>query len=139
MRRVVVWVYAVVVFFHGLIHVMGVVEGFGLADVDQLTEPVSSAEALLWLVAGVAMIAAAVMTVLHRRGWWLVTAVAAVISQVAILTSWADAQAGTAANVLMLVAAAYGFATSADNGAASQETATQETATQGTATQGTGP
>jgi hypothetical protein len=116
-------VYAVVVLFHGLIHVMGVVEGFGLADVEQLTEPVSSAEALLWLVAGAAVVAAAVMTVLRSRGWWLVTVVAALVSQVAILTSWTDARAGTAVNVLMLVAAAYGFATRDD----------------GTATQGTGP
>ena len=124
MRRILWWVYAVVVFVHGLIHVMGVVEGFGLADVEQLIEPVSSAEALLWLVAGAAVIAAAVMTVLRSRGWWLVTAVAALVSQVAILTSWTDARAGTAVNVLMLVAAAYGFATRADDG---------------TATQGTGP
>lgn len=111
MRRVLWWVYAVVVFVHGLIHLMGVAEGFGLADVEQLTEPVSGAEGVLWLVAAVAVIAAAVMTVVRARGWWLVTAVAAAVSQVAILTSWADARAGTAVNVLMLGAAAYGFAT----------------------------
>ncbi|MGA8046275.1 MAG: hypothetical protein WCA30_08415 [Dermatophilaceae bacterium] len=111
MKRVVWWVYAVVVFVHGLIHLMGVAEGFGLADVEQLTEPVTGGEAVLWLVAAVAVIAAAVMTVVRARGWWLVTAAAAVVSQVAILTSWTDAKAGTAANVLMLAAAAYGFAT----------------------------
>lgn len=122
MRRILWWVYAVVVFFHGLIHVMGVVEGFGLADVEQLTEPVSGAEALLWLIAGLAVIAAAVLTVLRSRNWWLVTAVAAVLSQVAILTSWTDAWAGTPFNLLMLAAAAYGFATRSHDGAATQGT-----------------
>ncbi|KAB7745606.1 hypothetical protein GA707_06775 [Nostocoides sp. F2B08] len=120
MKRVLWWVYAVVVFVHGLIHVMGVVEGFGVADVDQLTEPVSGGEAVLWLVAGLLVIAAAVMTVLRSRGWWLVTGVAAVVSQVAILTSWTDARAGTAVNVLMLAAAAYGFATRSHDPASTQ-------------------
>lgn len=104
------WAYVAIVVVHGLIHLMGVVEGFGLADVEQLTEPVGGAEAVLWLVAAVAVLGAAAMTAVRARGWWLVTAVAAVVSQVAILTSWTDALAGTPANMLMLVVAAYGFA-----------------------------
>ena len=37
-------------------------------------------------------------------------AVAAVISQVVIVTSWADAKAGTIANVIVVVAVVYGWA-----------------------------
>jgi hypothetical protein len=110
-KRAVWWVYVAIVVMHGLIHLMGVAEGWGLADVEQLTEPVSAGAAVLWLVAALAVLAAAVLTAVRARWWWLVTAVAAVVSQVAILTSWGDARAGTAANVLMLAAAAYGFAT----------------------------
>ena len=111
MNRVVLWVYLTVVIVHGLIHLMGVAEGWGLADVEQLTEPVGEGAAVLWLVAAIAVLAAAVMTAVRARGWWPVTAVAAVVSQVAIFTSWGDANVGTVANVLMLVAAGYGYAT----------------------------
>ena len=111
MRRVVLWVYLGVVVLHGLIHLMGVAEGWGLADFEQLTEPVGAGAAVLWLVAALAVLAAAGMTALRARGWWLLTAVAAVVSQVAIVTSWDDANVGTAANVFMVLAAAYGYAT----------------------------
>ena len=111
MNRVVLWVYLAIVIVHGLIHLMGVAEGWGLADVEQLTEPVSGGAAVLWLVAALAVLTAAVMTGLRARGWWLVTAAAAVVSQVAIFTSWGDANVGTAANVLMILAAGYGYAT----------------------------
>lgn len=36
-------------------------------------------------------------------------AFAAVVSQAVIMTSWSDASAGTAANLVVLLAAAYGF------------------------------
>ena len=108
--RVVMWVYVGVVVVHGLIHLMGVAEGWGLADVEQLTEPVGRGAAVLWLVAAVGVLGAAVVAALRAPGWWLVTAAAAVVSQVAISTSWDDANVGTAANVLMILAAAYGYA-----------------------------
>ena len=111
MSRVVRWVYLGVVIVHGLIHLMGVAEGWGLADVEQLTEPVGGGAAMLWLLAAVGVLAAAAATALRVRGWWLVTLAAAVVSQVAIFTSWSDAKVGTLANVLMILAAGYGYAT----------------------------
>ena len=111
MNRVVLWVYLVVVFVHGLIHLMGVAEGWGLADFEQLTEPVSGGMAVLWLAAALSVVTAAGMTAVRAQGWWLVTAAAAVVSQVAIMTSWSDASVGTAPNIVMIVAAGYGYAT----------------------------
>lgn len=105
------WVYLGIILVHGLIHLMGVAEGWGLADVEQLTEPVGGGVAVLWLMAALGVLGAAVMTALRVQGWWLVTAAAAVVSQVAIFTSWGDAMAGTAANVLMIAAAGYSYAT----------------------------
>lgn len=84
---------------HGLIHLFRVVEGFGFADVEQLTQPVAPGVAVLWLIAAVAVLASAPFTLLRSRGWWWLTAAAALVSQTAILSSWGDAKAGTAANV----------------------------------------
>ena len=64
----------------------------------------------MWLAAGVAAIAAGVLLGVGVRWWWIVGAVAAVASQAVILTSWGDAKAGTVANLVLVLAVAYGFA-----------------------------
>jgi uncharacterized membrane protein YphA (DoxX/SURF4 family) len=109
MRTLLRWTIGVVVVVHGLVHLLGVFEGFGWADVSQLTEPIGTAMALAWLVASVLVIAAGVMLIAGTRWWWAVAAVAAVASQAVILTSWSDAKAGTIANVLLGLAAVYGY------------------------------
>jgi hypothetical protein len=110
MRAVLRWLFIAVVAIHGLIHLMGAAKGLGLADVDQLSEPVSAPMGLLWLVAAVGVLATAVMVMLRSRWWWFASAAAAVVSQTVILTSWDDAKAGTVVNVVMLLAAGYGYA-----------------------------
>jgi hypothetical protein len=100
----------VVVATHGLIHLLGAAKGLGWADVDQLTGPVSSLTGVAWLAAATLVFTAVAMMVLRLRCWWVVTAAAALGSQAVILTSWADAWAGSLANAIMLVAAGYGYA-----------------------------
>jgi hypothetical protein len=107
-RRLLVGTYALIVGLHGLIHVMGVVEGYG-GDVPQLTEPIGPAVGSLWLVAAALVFMSVGLLVVKNHLWWGVTAVAAVVSQVAILTSWTDAKTGTFVNVLMLLTAGYGY------------------------------
>lgn len=96
-------VFVAVLVLHGLIHLLGVVKGFGLADVTQLHQPISRPMALLWLAAALTTLAAAVLLVAKPDVWWLAGVPAVVLSQAAILTSWQDAKAGTAANVLIAV------------------------------------
>jgi hypothetical protein len=109
MRTLFRWTVGLIVVIHGLIHLMGVVKGFGWGDVSQLSEPISTSMGGAWLVAAVVVIAAGVMLLAGLRWWWAVAAVATVVSQAVIVTSWADAKAGTAANVLLALAAVYGF------------------------------
>lgn len=96
---------------HGLIHLLGTAKGFGWADVAALTQPVGGGAGVLWLVAAALVLTSAWFVA--RGGptwWWAVAASAAVVSQIAIATSWHDARAGTAVNVLLALVAAYGFA-----------------------------
>ena len=44
---------------HGLIHFMGFLKAFGLAEMPQLAGPISRPLGALWLAAGLAMLAAA--------------------------------------------------------------------------------
>lgn len=104
------WIVVCVVAIHGLIHVLGVVQGFGWTHVEQLRLPSSAGTGVAWLVAALLVLGAAVLLAIRAPYWWLVAAVAAVASQAVILTSWSDAKAGTAANVVLLLAAGYGYA-----------------------------
>jgi hypothetical protein len=110
MRSALRWTVVAVLVLHGLIHLLGVVKGFGWAEVARLEEPVGPVGALVWLVAAVSVLVAAVMLAVRAPAWWAVALGAALISQAAIFTKWEDASVGTAANLVLVVAAAYGFA-----------------------------
>jgi hypothetical protein len=97
---------------HGLLHLLGVVKAFGWADVSQLTKPIGVVGGLFWLVAAALAVTAAVfLTVGAPTWWWAIALGAAAISQIAITSSWHDARAGTIVNLILLLAAGYGFAT----------------------------
>lgn len=104
------WVVGLVVVVHGLIHLLGAVKGLGWGEVTQLAEPISAGLGAGWLVAAVMVVTTGVLLLVRVRWWWIFGAVAVVSSQVVIVTSWADAKAGTIANVFLLVAVVYGWA-----------------------------
>ncbi len=110
LRTPVRWLVIVVSFLHGAIHLLGTVKGFGWADVDQLNEAISVPMGFVWLIAAVLVVAAALFLAVGVRWWWAIGGLGVLVSQVAILTSWSDAKAGTAANLLLLAAVIHGYA-----------------------------
>jgi hypothetical protein len=101
--------FTVVIVLHGVIHLMGFAKAFGYADLPQLTQPISPGMGMVWLAAAVLMLATAGALVYWPRGWWAIGGVAVVVSQIAIVASWADARFGTIANAAILVAIVFGF------------------------------
>lgn len=95
---------------HGLIHFFGFAKAFDITDVPQLLRPISEPIGLLWLLAGVLCLVAAGGLFLAPRWWWAIGAVAVATSQGVIVTSWQDASVGSVANVVLLLAVVYGFA-----------------------------
>jgi hypothetical protein len=111
MTSVLRWTVVAVLAGHGLIHLLGVVKGFGWAEVTQLKQPIGPGAGAVWLLAATLVLATAVLIAAQAPAWWwLVAVLGAVASEVAIATSWSDAKYGTAANVILLLAAVYGFA-----------------------------
>jgi hypothetical protein len=105
------WLVAAVLALHGAIHVMGFAKAFGYAELPQLTQPISRAGGVAWLLAAVLVMVSAAMLVAGARYTWIAAAVALVVSQAVILTAWQDAWAGTIANVLLLLVALFGWFT----------------------------
>lgn len=107
------WLVAVLLVVHGLIHLVGAAKGLGWARVEQLQDPMTPTLGWVWAAAAGTVLTAAVMIALRSpRWWWIVAGAAAVLSQAVILTSWGDAKAGTVLNVVLVLAAVLGFATS---------------------------
>jgi hypothetical protein len=110
MRAVVRWIVVAVVVLHGLLHLLGAAEGLGWTDVSQLTRPISAGMGIAWLATAVLVVATGLLLARSVAWWWMVGAVAVVASQAMILTMWSDAGAGTVANLILLLAVVYGYA-----------------------------
>jgi hypothetical protein len=104
------WAFLGVILLHGIIHVMGFAKAFGLAELPQLTQPISRLLGVAWLLAAILVVSAAIAFVAWPRGFWMLGLAALVVSQGVIVTSWVDARFGTIANVLLLVAVVIGAA-----------------------------
>ncbi len=102
-------VFVIVLVVHGLIHVLGFAKAFALADLPQLTQPISPVLGGLWLLAAVLFLGAAAALVIWPRGWWAIGACAIVVSMFLILPSWTDAKFGSLANLFALIGVVFGF------------------------------
>ncbi|MBP7778226.1 MAG: hypothetical protein KA371_13960 [Acidobacteria bacterium] len=102
-------VLAAVLVIHGAIHLMGVAKAFGLAELPQLKQPISTPMGAVWGVAALLFLATAFGLYIWPRWWWAVAAAAVVVSTVAIVPSWSDAKVGAAANAAIALAAAVAF------------------------------
>lgn len=96
---------------HGLIHLLGASKAFGLAELPQLTHPISRTWGLAWFAAALLVLASAVALAGGARRFWLIGAAALVVSQAVVVSSWRDAWAGTLANVLLLALVVHGWLT----------------------------
>ena len=101
--------FAILLLVHGLIHLLGAAKAFRWADLPQLTQPISPAAGVLWLVSTGLFLATAVALFLWPRGWWLIGALAVVLSMAVILPAWTDAKVGAIANAIVLAGVVFGF------------------------------
>ncbi|MDX1674611.1 MAG: hypothetical protein R3314_07455, partial [Longimicrobiales bacterium] len=88
---------------HGVIHLLGFVKAFELAEVAELQLPVSPRAGLLWLAAAILLVGSAAAVFLTPRLWWVPALVGVTLSQALIIGAWGDARFGTIANGILLV------------------------------------
>ncbi|MCB0531479.1 MAG: hypothetical protein H6574_12405 [Lewinellaceae bacterium] len=96
------FLFAALLLFHGLIHLMGFAKAFKFAEMSQLTLPISRAAGVFWLLTTALFFGTAVLFLLKNDIWWMVAIPAVILSQGLILMSWQDAKFGTLANILVV-------------------------------------
>jgi hypothetical protein len=111
MTNVLRWVVVAALVGHGLIHLLGAAKGLGWSEVAQLKEPIGPGLGAVWLLGAVlVLVSAGLLAAGAPTWWWAVALGSAAVSQVATSASWNDARAGTAINLVLVLAAAYSFA-----------------------------
>lgn len=97
------------IILHGLLHVVGFVKAFKLADLPQFHRPISRTNGILWLIASFLFITCGMMFLVYHEWWWLVGIVSVIISEYVIIRDWEDAGLGTTLNITILIIALIGF------------------------------
>ena len=98
-----------IMLIHGLIHFMGFAKAYNYGNITQITKDISKPNGLLWLLVAILFVAATVFFLLKKESWPYIAVVAAVISQILIITVWKDAKFGTIANVMVMFVAIGAF------------------------------
>jgi len=112
------WVAAIFVALHGLVHLMGVVllwklaEPGGLRYADAVPVPGTAAGYVIglgWLAAGAVLVVAAWLLAMRKPVWPVIALVGALLSSAVILVNPGQAYAGLIANAAVLGLAAMGW------------------------------
>lgn len=102
-------IFAVIIFIHGLIHLMGFVNQLNIKKISQFTgvtlfpvsESLSKILGIVWLITALLFIITAAGFSLGKDWWSIIGIIAIVISQLLIIIYWKDAKAGTIANAIL--------------------------------------
>lgn len=96
---------------HGLIHLLGFVHAFKLAEIPQFTgatlvalpEVWTRAIGLTWMLTCAVLVTAGALLLLRAGSWWLFAAAGLSLSQLLVIYAWPDAKAGTLANLVLVI------------------------------------
>jgi len=103
------YIFSIIVFIHGAIHLMGFVKGFKLGEIQNLSSDISKISAIFWLVSFALFAMSAIGFLLDKNFWLFFTVLAVVISSVLIISTWSDSKFGMIANLLILIVAVFSF------------------------------
>jgi len=96
------YIIAFIILIHGLIHFMGFAKAFGYGNITQLGE-VSKPMGSLWLITAFLFITVAILLLFKKDAWIIMGMIAAILSQILIVSAWKDARFGTVANIMLVV------------------------------------
>lgn len=115
------FLFSILIFLHGAIHLMGFLKAFNLANIPQLSVPISKTTGLFWLLAFLLFTLAGVLW-LTRAYWWGIIAIAAVfLSTVLTISVWREAWFAIFPNLIILTLVLFSLSRTAFNQKVSRE------------------
>lgn len=95
---------------HGLLHLIGFISGYRLANINQLSSIPSKTAGITWLIATLLFTIAIIQYLNKKDYWWMIASFAIILSQTLIILHWKEARFGTIPNILLLVPILLAFA-----------------------------
>lgn len=105
------YLFPLILFIHGLLHLIGFAKAFNHGKVTQLTKAISRPMGSLWLFTALLLFVTALLLIMRNEGWAYIAILSVVISQVLIITVWKDAKFGTVLNIIIILVAIASSAT----------------------------
>jgi hypothetical protein len=103
------YIFAILIFLHGAIHMMGFAKAFNYAAIGNIHSTISKPAGLLWLLACVLFLLAGIVFLAKADWWYWLTFIAILLSTILIITVWKDAKFGTIANIILLAGVIIGY------------------------------
>lgn len=104
------WLFFFILTIHSLIHLLGFLKAFQLAEITMLTQHISNLVGLLWLAALLLFLSSAALFITDNHLWWLTAIPGVFLSQSLIIFLWSDAKFGTTPNIIILIIALVALA-----------------------------
>ncbi|GAB2776767.1 hypothetical protein [Salinimicrobium soli] len=101
------FVFAFILIFHSVIHLMGVTKAYKPAAIPQLSRSISKQEGHLWFFTSLLLLTSFVALLLSLDWWNLTALLGAFISQLLISLNWEDAKFGTLLNLIIFAVCLY--------------------------------
>ena len=95
---------------HGLLHLIGFINGYRLAKINQFHSIPSKTAGIAWLITALLFTVAFIQYLNKKDYWWMIASVAVILSQTLIILHWKDARFGTIVNSLLVVPIILAFA-----------------------------
>ncbi len=95
-------IFILAIILHGLLHGLGFAKAFD-GNITQLSRAISKPMGVLWLTAALLFIATAVLFFFNLSSWHITAILAVLLSQVLIISVWADAKFGSIINAGILL------------------------------------
>lgn len=95
---------AILLFLHGLIHLMGFAKAFQFGTNTQLKAEIPKSLGVLWLSAAVLFIVSTALLFFGETLWMFIAIAGSILSQILIFITWKDAKYGALLNIVILVA-----------------------------------
>jgi len=102
--------FSLFILLHALIHLLGFVKAFQLAELKDFPFQISKAMGLFWLGAAMVFLTTAIFYLKENTHWWLFAFVGLILSQALILSNWSGAKFGTLPNLIILLVAIIAYA-----------------------------
>ena len=96
------YAFAILLYIHGLIHLMGFIKAFYLTDIYKQVLGISKPIGSIWLIVFLLFVISSSQFLTHKK-WFYIAFIAVFMSQILFIMTWKEAKYGTIINIIIFL------------------------------------